>query len=128
MNLLLDTHTVLWTMLDPSNLSSKARGLIGDPANSLMVSVVSLWEITIKIQIGKLTVPGADIAFILQNLDGFRIRILPVTSEHLRTFQVLPRLHKDPFDRMIIAQAQAEGIPLVTADRDIRQYQLNCLW
>ncbi len=128
MNLLLDTHTMLWAMIEPEKLSAKARALLADPANALLVSISSLWEITLKIAIGKSTVPGSDIDFVLQNLDPFRIQLLPIRPEHLRVLQNLPFIHKDPFDRILVAQAISEGLPLVTVDRTLGRYAIETIW
>jgi len=128
MNLLFDTHTMLWAMHHPQNLSATARTLIGDPSNTLLVSIASLWEITIKIGTGKIVVPGSDIDSILQNLDSFRIQTIPIRASHLRALQGLPLHHKDPFDRILIAQSKAKHLPLLTVDREIRQYQVDTIW
>lgn len=128
MNLLLDTHTMLWAMHEPELLSATARTLVGDPSNTLLVSIASLWEITIKIGTGKIVIPGSDIDSVLQNLNPFRIRIIPVRPNHLRVLQALPRHHKDPFDRIIIAQSQIEQLPLITADKKIDDYSVRVIW
>ena len=128
MNLIFDTHTMLWSMFEEWKLSATAAGLINDPANSLWVSVSCLWEIVIKIRIGKLKIPGLDIQLVFDNLDSYRIRILPIRPEHLRLLQTLPMIHRDPFDRILIVQSISEGFPLITADRDIRKYDLEALW
>ena len=128
MNLLLDTHAMLWAMIEPEKLSPNARALLADPANSLTVGISSLWETTLKIAIGRSTVPGSNIDFVIQNLDPFRIQLLPIRPEHLRILQALPFIHKDPFDRILIAQAIAEGLPLVTGDRTLRSYEVETIW
>jgi PIN domain nuclease of toxin-antitoxin system len=127
-NLLLDTHAMLWAMIEPEKLSRNTRALLADPANSLTVSISSLWETTLKIAIGKSTVPGSNIDFVLQNLDPFRIQLLPIRPEHLRILQTLPFIHKDPFDRILVAQAIAEGLPLVTSDHTLRSYEVETIW
>jgi PIN domain nuclease of toxin-antitoxin system len=87
-----------------------------------------LWEITIKVGIGKLAIPNSDIEEVIANLAAFRIRVLPIRSEDLKALQALPPHHKDPFDRIIVAQAQVEGIPIVTTDQRIQQYAVRVLW
>jgi PIN domain nuclease of toxin-antitoxin system len=126
--LILDTSALLWVLLTPANLSATAARLLSDPANLLFVSVASLWEITIKVGIGKLAIPNSDIEEVIANLAAFRIRVLPIRSEDLKALQALPPHHKDPFDRIIVAQAQVEGIPIVTTDQRIQQYAVRVLW
>lgn len=128
MRLLLDTHTLIWAMLEPDMLSANAATLLADPSNALMASIASLWEITIKIGTGKMVIPGSDIDSIIENLDPFRIQLIPVLPSHLLALQALPRHHKDPFDRILIAQAQTERLPLVTVDKKIREYNVTAIW
>ena len=121
MNLLLDTHLLLWAASAPERLSAKARGLLLAAENQLMFSSASLWEISIKRDLGR-----ADF-----NVDPRRLwrmllvngyRELPVTSEHTVAVSELPPLHKDPFDRIIIAQARVEGLLLLTVDKAVAKY------
>jgi len=119
---------MLWMMFEKRRLSATAVGLISDPANSLWVSVSSLWETAIKISIGKLTIPGSDIKLVFDNLDSYRIELLPIRPDHLRLLQTLPMLHRDPFDRILIVQSMSEGFPLITVDRHIRRYELETRW
>jgi PIN domain nuclease of toxin-antitoxin system len=120
---------MLWTMFEPNELSLAARNAIADPNNILHVSICSLWEIVIKVGIRKMSIPGSDINTVIQNLDAFRIRTLPIRPAHLLALQLLPRLrHRDPFDRLMVAQAQAEGMTFVTRDSELRQYSLKVLW
>lgn len=121
MNLLLDTHLLLWAASEPECLSKKARTLILDPANQLMFSAASLWEITIKNSLDRpdFKVDSRRLWRMLL-VNGYRE--LPVTSEHTVAVNELPPLHKDPFDRILIAQARVEGMLLLTADRMVAQY------
>ena len=128
MKLLLDTHTLLWVLRDPERLSIAARTALSDPSNQLGVSIATLWEITIKIGAGKLILPGSDVMLLAEQLDAFRIELLPILPAHLRTLQQLPLHHRDPFDRMLIAQAIAESMLLVSVDVQIRQYAVELLW
>ena len=123
MKLLLDTHALLWALLAPARLSSTAVEAIEDGANEVFVSVVSAWEIEIKRAKGKLavTVPLADA------LSEQRFKALPVTLPYALAVESLPRRHRDPFDRMLIAQAQLEGMTLVTSDREVRHYPVATL-
>lgn len=119
--LLLDTHALLWWLSDDRRLGPEARNLIADPGNTVFVSAASGWEIGIKRAAGKLHAPPDLDAEIERN--GFTH--LPVTFFHGEQAGALPRHHRDPFDRMLIAQAQAEGLVLVTADEDFRPYGIR---
>jgi len=121
LNLLLDTHLLLWAASEPKRLSTRARALLLDPANPLVFSSASLWEISIK--------NGLDRADF--NVDPRRLwrmllvsgyRELPVTSEHTVAVNELPSLHKDPFDRILVAQARVEGLTLLTVDKAVAKY------
>lgn len=123
MNLLLDTHALLWWLDDPSRLSQPAQDAIRDPRNTVYLSAVVAWEIAIKLAIGKLSVNG-DIA---QALAATQFRQLPVTVDHALTVQRLPLHHRDPFDRMLIAQANLEGLTFVSRDPWVANYQVALL-
>lgn len=127
MKLLLDTHAFLVAVGAPEQLSPKARKALLNPAIPRWVSAVSLWEIAVKIQIGKLDLPSNP-AFYLRHLQKLGAAILPVESRH--SFELLqnPLPHKDPFDRLLFAQARVEEMTLVTRDKIIRQYKVRTLW
>ena len=127
MKLLLDTHALLYAISDPDRLSSAAQKAIRDPKITRWVSAVSLWEIAVKIQIGKLDLPVTS-AFYLEHIRKLRANMLQVDSRH--SFEVfrLPMLHKDPFDRLLIAQARVEEMTLVTRDESIARYPVLTLW
>ena len=121
MILLLDTQLVLWAAGQPRRLSAVARKLIGDPDNALVFSVASLWEITIKRAIGRddfVVEPRVLRRSLLEN--GYRE--LAITGEHALGVESLPALHRDLFDRLLVAQATAEGITLLTHDRQVAAY------
>jgi PIN domain nuclease of toxin-antitoxin system len=122
--LLLDTHAFLWWMDGSPALRQAARAAIEDPQNDVILSVASLWELTIKIALGKLTFP-ADLETTLGK-EGFGV--LPITFAHLRALATLPPLHKDPFDRMLIAQSRADGLAIVTADPAFVPYGPEIVW
>ncbi len=122
MKILLDTHALLWWLQDNPRLGGKARQVIADPANSIFVSVASLWEIAIKQHIGKLDADAAAIAGALEEEGLTRLDILPAHLAHLVT---LPRHHGDPFDHLLIAQAASEGAALMTADRRMAGYEVK---
>lgn len=118
MKLLLDTHVVLWWLDDPNFLSSEARDAISEPANDVFVSSVVAWEIAIKRSLGKLTAPAGIATAIVDA--GFKE--LPVRFSHAWSVETLPAHHRDPFDRMLIAQAIAESCTMVTRDSAIATY------
>lgn len=128
MRLLLDTHTLLWAALDDSRLSVPARSLLLDRANPLYLSSVSAWEIVIKYQAGKLRLPDAPWRFVRNSLDLLAIETLPVTLEHALRVETLPDHHRDPFDRVLIAQAQLENLTLLTRDEIFTRYPVKTLW
>ena len=127
MRLLLDTHAFIWWDSDPSRLSAAALAALRDPANTVWLSVISAWEILIRAQLGKLTMrlPLPDIID-QQQTNG--IQILPMTLPPLLALEGLPPIHRDPFDRLLIAQAVAEGAQLVSADHVFVQYPIRRLW
>lgn len=120
MKILADSHVVLWWLDDPKRISLPARALIADPANLVFFSAASIWEIGLKSAKGKLRIDG-DVVAALQS-DGFEP--LPITMAHAARSLTLPDTHGDPFDRMLIAQALADGLTLVTRDRLILQYDV----
>jgi PIN domain nuclease of toxin-antitoxin system len=121
MRLLLDTHLLLWAAGKPGRLSAKARGLINDAGNELMFSAASLWEIVVKRGLGRDDFQVDPRLFRRGLLDNGYSE-LPVGSEHAVAIEGLPLLHKDPFDRILIAQATIEGIILLTVDPLMAQY------
>jgi len=122
MRLLLDTHALLWWLRD-EGLAVEARAAIATPRNSVFVSAANTWEISIKQSLGKLTVDGDVLKHVAQA--GFDE--LPITLAHGIAAGQLPTHHKDPFDRMLIAQAQLEGLTVVTRDQRFRQYDVPTL-
>jgi PIN domain nuclease of toxin-antitoxin system len=123
MRALLDTHIVLWWLADDQRLSEAHRALITDARNQLYVSAVTVAEISIKASLGKLTAPP-DVASTL-GTEGFDP--LPLTAVHAERLRELPWHHRDPFDRMLVAQASVEGLALVTADARLREYDIHCI-
>ena len=123
MKLLLDTHALLWALGDPRSLSAKARSRLEDPASLVFVSVVSIWEMEIKRSLGKLDTPE-DLSHQLKQL---RFQELPLQIRHAQVLRKLPAHHRDPFDRMLVAQAMADGLTVVTRDRIIPRYPVPCL-
>lgn len=121
MKLLLDTHLLLWAAGQPSRLPRRARALIEDPENELFFSAASLWEIAIKRGLGRQDFQ-VDARLLRRGLLDNGYGELPITSEHAVNTEHLPELHKDPFDRILIAQASVEGITLLTDDRRVAAY------
>ena len=122
MKILLDTHLLLWAAGEPGRLSARARALIKDPANELVFSAASLWEIAIKRRLGRDDF-NVDPRLLRRGLIDNGYGELPITSEHAVATDSLPPLHKDPFDRILVAQATVEGIPLLTVDPMVTQYR-----
>jgi PIN domain nuclease of toxin-antitoxin system len=126
--LLLDTHTLLWFYLADAQLSSTARTLIEDPGNTKLVSPASYWELAIKISLGKYVLNESYDDFIQHAIFDNGFAILPIEPRHTAKLLSLPRHHKDPFDRLLVVQALAEGIPLVSGDAALGQYPITRLW
>ncbi|MEI6972634.1 MAG: type II toxin-antitoxin system VapC family toxin [bacterium] len=123
MNLLLDTHVLLWWLADDPTLGEEARSAIGDADNLTFVSAASVWEIVIKKSLGKLELP-TSFAEVLAR-EGFQS--LNVTAEHALRLESLPHHHRDPFDRMLVAQCQVEELTLVTKDPEIPKYDVRVM-
>jgi PIN domain nuclease of toxin-antitoxin system len=124
---LLDTHALLWFIQDDPQLSNRARVIITTDTNQLYLSVASLWEITIKLNIGKLTI-GHTIDEIYTLLKQLNIEVRPIAQSDLEQYLTLPLHHRDPFDRLLIAQAIAQGLTLVSADNAFGAYSVQQLW
>jgi len=122
-NLLLDTHVVLWALAAPQRLSARVQGLITDPRHTVAISAATVWEVEIKRRLGKLRLPDG---FATECLDrGFDE--LPIAFTHAEVAGRLPRHHDDPFDRMLIAQAVVEGYDVVTADATFHHYDVRVI-
>ena len=123
MRLLLDTHALLWAMAEPDQLTERARDMIRDGRNEVLVSAASVWEIAIKRALGRLTAPeGLGAAISAAGFDA-----LPISFEHAELAGSLPTHHHDPFDRMLIAQAQLESLTIVTRDNRFPKYEVHLL-
>ncbi len=128
MRLLLDTCTYLWMVADGRRLPADVRALIVDPGNSVLLSAVSTWEIAVKHQLGKLELPYDPERSVPDIRRQHAVETLPLDEESTLHLRKLPRLHADPFDRMLICQAIVHGLPLVTPDRQIAQYPIRTIW
>lgn len=120
MNLLLDTHVLLWWLDDHPSLSQPCRSAIADGGNLVFVSATVIWEIRIKQAVGKLKIPHT----FRRTLDQQAFSWLPITVDHAHALAALPPHHRDPFDRMLIAQAHAEGFTVVTHDSIFKKYRI----
>lgn len=128
MDLLLDTHTFLWFIDDDPRLSEAAARHIGDPAARVLVSVVTAWEIAIKVSTGKLTLDRPLTQLWPESLSQNEFEVLDVRSEHVMALSPLPLHHRDPFDRLLIAQAISEQLQLVSADAAFDAYPVERIW
>lgn len=128
MRLLLDTHAFLWWVNDSPALSRRARTAIASERNECFLSHASCWEMAIKVANGKLTVPGETGRFIQEQLAVNRIRELPITLGHTVAAGALPFHHRDPFDRLLAAQALEEGLSMVSIDAIFRKYGVKRVW
>jgi PIN domain nuclease of toxin-antitoxin system len=125
---LLDTCTFLWIVTGSSRLSKRAAQLFSDPANEVFLSVVSAWEIAVKHSLGTLRLPLPPIEFIPSQRDAHGIATLPLSEEEVLYLPKIPKLHRDPFDRMLICQAIVNGFAVLTPDDLVSQYLIRTLW
>jgi len=128
LRVLLDTHSWLWMVGDASRLRESSRRLLRDPANELFLSAASAWEMAIKFASGKLRLPQPPAALITQWMAEVRLGALPILHAHALRAGELPPHHRDPFDRLLIAQAQIEGLTVLTADRAFAKYDVPVHW
>lgn len=127
MRYLLDTHVMIWALQEPAQLSPRVRNLLAEADTDVLVSAASLWEAAIKQSNGKMRLPGPAGDWLPYALGKMRIDVLDMTGSHALTAGSLPRLHGDPFDRMLVAQAVVESLTLVTRDSAIRRYEVETL-
>ncbi len=128
MRALLDTHTFLWWNTDDPQLSEPVRAVIRDGANEIFLSAVSAWEIAIKAARGRLILPESPEKYVADRLTLHRFQGLSIELSHALRVYSLPDLHHDPFDRLLVAQSQMEGIPILTADENIVRYPVEVIW
>lgn len=128
MRLLLDTHALIWAVDQPDRLGSRARPALEDAANEVVISAATIWEIAIKTGLGKLTLSVPYREWMDRAIADLRSTILPITVEYADVQARLPSHHRDPFDRMLIAQAMAEKIPLVANEEKFDEYGVSRLW
>jgi PIN domain nuclease of toxin-antitoxin system len=128
MRILLDTHCWLWWITTPERLSAKVLQLLAEGRNELFFSAASSWEIAIKYALGKLPLPEKPEKFIPSRLARDAITPLPIHHIHALHVASLPPHHRDPFDRLLISQAQLEGLPIVTVDKQFENYEIEIIW
>ena len=128
MNVLLDTHAFLWWIDNNPKLSSRAREIISDAGNAIFLSAASGWVFAIKARLGKLTLPGDLERFIADQLAANAFSGLPIQLSHALHVYTLPAIHRDPFDRILVAQSQLEDMPILTVDLQIAKYPVEVIW
>ena len=128
MQFLIDTHALIWFILDNPKLSRKAKDMIEDKTNKRFVSTVCVWEIAIKMSIGKLNMGGTFEQLFPEQLTINDMQLLPITTDHLYRIIDLPFHHRDPFDRLMIAQSIVESIPIISRDSAFDAYPIERLW
>jgi PIN domain nuclease of toxin-antitoxin system len=125
---LIDTHVLLWWLFDDHRLTALARSIIQNPANTILVSSASGWEISTKHRLGKLPQAEEAVSNLPSLLQRARMDVLPISIEHALAAGALPGPHRDPFDRMLIAQGQIEKLSIVTSDAAFKQYSVALIW
>jgi len=124
---LLDTHAAVWFFNGSDILSKTAEGIIRDFSNPIFISIVSVWELAIKINIGKLEFDGKTVGFV-RLAEKNEITILPIKTSHLTVLEQLPLIHRDPFDRLLVATAISEQMSFISADKNVAQYNVPLIW
>jgi PIN domain nuclease of toxin-antitoxin system len=128
MKVLVDTHTFLWALLLDHRLSAGAKQILKSDEHELFFSLVSLWEFSIKIKTGKLNALGSSVSYLRSEMENYSMQLLPLRYEHVLQLEVLPAHHSDPFDRLLIAQAITESLPILTHDAAFAAYPVKVLW
>ncbi len=128
MRVLVDTHTFLWDLLGDHRSSRKAKQILSSDTDELVFSLVSLWEIAIKIKTGKLNAIGSSVAYIREEMDAYGMELLPIRYDHILQLEYLPRNHGDPFDRLLVAQAISESLPILSGDSKLKDYDVKVIW
>jgi PIN domain nuclease of toxin-antitoxin system len=128
MKLLLDTHVLIWSAANPERLSERVTSLLNDTSNSWVMSIASIWEIQIKLQTGKLTINALLPELVESQQQNNDAQILSIDVSHIYALNILPNHHRDPFDRILIAQAMVENIPLLSIDAVFDAYPIQRMW
>ena len=127
MRLLLDSHTFLWWVKDDPSLKRRARAAIADVDNECFLSHASIWEMAIKASLGKLKLPSTIERFVVEHCETNSFHLLPITLAHIASVQHLPLHHRDPFDRLLVAQARYEAMTLVSRDASLKAYDVSVI-
>jgi PIN domain nuclease of toxin-antitoxin system len=125
---LVDTHTFLWDLLDDHRSSKLARELLRSDKHELVFSLASIWEIAIKMKLGKLNSLGSSVSYIRDEMRNYGMELLPLRYEHILQLEMLPLHHSDPFDRLLVAQAITESLPILSSDKKLSAYPAKLLW
>lgn len=128
MRLLIDSHSLVWAVDNPAQLSAAATTELQDPANELIISAATVWEISIKAGMGKLTLSSAYRAWMNRAITYLGLTILPITVEYAAAQAALPWHHRDPFDRLLVAESLTDGVPVVSADAHLDVYGITRIW
>jgi PIN domain nuclease of toxin-antitoxin system len=128
LRILLDTHSFLWWESDDRRLSAEARRTLSDGGNEIFLSVSSAWEIAIKAGLGKLDIPEGPELFVSSEIEANNFTVLSIDLRHALGVYDLPDIHRDPFDRILVAQARVEDMPILTTDPEISRYPVETVW
>jgi PIN domain nuclease of toxin-antitoxin system len=128
MRVLVDTQTFLWALLKDHRLSATAKQVLTSKEHELYFSLVSLWEIAVKMKIGKLNTVGSSVTYVRDEMAEYGMELLPIRYEHILELERLPLHHSEPFDRLLIAQAVAESLPILTHDEKFPLYPVKLIW
>jgi len=124
----LDTHTALWLFNEHERLSPTVKALLLNDTHMLCISIASIWEIAIKVSLGKLPELNGGVGIFLAKINDMPITILPIVPRYAEIIETLPFIHRDPFDRMLIATAKANNMTILTADENIHKYDVSSMW
>ena len=128
MKVLVDTHTFLWDLLGDRRSSRLAKQILKSDEHELFFSLVSLWEFSIKIKTGRLNALGSSVAYLRDEIENYSMTLLPIRYEHILALESLPAHHSDPFDRLLIAQAITESLPILIRDEKFSLYPVKAIW
>jgi PIN domain nuclease of toxin-antitoxin system len=128
LRLLLDSHTLLWALYEPEHLPDRVQQAISDARNELFVSLATVWELANKAAVHRLPLAGSSVEKMVERIEELGVTFLPITQADILAAATLPHHHADPFDRMLIAQAQAHSLHLLTKDAEIAKYDVETIW
>lgn len=128
MRLLLDSHALLWALYEPEHLPTRVQEALSDTRNELFVSLATVWELANKAAVHRLPLAGSSVERMMERIEQLGVVFLSITQQDILAAATLPHHHADPFDRMLVAQAQAHSLHLLTKDADIAKYEVQILW